>query len=78
MWIRRDRNILKREKQIEELELTESDLEYGRTVFQRIARQIPSRTASEVAAMRERAERDREARERSDELRLRRLAKQER
>lgn len=65
---------MKQNRRIEELELTASDLEFARTVYQRSAG--PRLTEREVAKIRERIERDRRTERRFDALRAeRRLAR---
>lgn len=59
---------MKQNRDIEELELTASDLEFARSVYQRSAGS-PRLTEREVANMRERIERDRRLERRFDALR---------
>ena len=59
---------MKRNRNIEDLELTASDLEFATTAFQRSAG-FPRLTEREVARMRERVERDRQIERRFDAIR---------
>jgi len=58
------------DERVEELELTESDLEFAREHYQRMPRR--RLTEEEVARMRERVKRDRDLKRRFDTLRKQR------
>lgn len=68
---------MKRDCFIDELELTDADLEFARTVHQRPAG-YPRLSESEVTRMRERIERDRATESRFKALRMMRLASRHR